>query len=101
MSAPVSQELFFQVMGDMKKDFDSRHTTLRGDITHGFDRMGEKLDKHVKDVTQLETRVTIIETQRASEKAEIVKRSTWIAMLASSMLFAGFEWGKHLLGWSK
>lgn len=100
MSDPVSQELFFQVTTDMRREWDERHKTMRGDINHGFDRLALQLESHARDDKDVADRLLIVETQREAEKAEVVRRSTWMALTASAALTAGWQMVKHMMGWA-
>lgn len=66
----------------MSQQSQDQHQRLRSDMTAGFDKITAAMTEHAKDDQKVETRVTIIETQRAGEAREAVKRSTYVGLLA-------------------
>lgn len=88
MSDPVTQELFFATIEQLRRDMDDRHQRIRADILAGFEKLNTKAELHAVADQLLGNRVTIIETERRSEAAESMRRSTWIAVVVSGAFTA-------------
>lgn len=98
MSEPVSQELFFATIEQLRQDGLLRHRNIREDITIGFRDLSLKLDAHTKEDREVADRVLTMETERAVEKAEAVKRATWAGIVAAASMNAIFEVSKRVFG---
>lgn len=98
MSDPVSQELFFATIDQLRKEADDRHQRLRQAISDGFHDLTKKLEEHSKEARSVADRVLTMETQRTEEKAQAVRRGTWAGLAAASGVSLLFEIWRRLSG---
>lgn len=53
-------------------------------MTAGFEKLERKFDTHAAEDAEVEHRVTVIETERAGEGKQAVKRGTLIGIVAGA-----------------
>ncbi len=82
---------FYDAIQKLHDQINERHTSLRVSMEAGFSRLDVKLDQHASDDAKVESRVTIIETERREEAKLAIKRGTWAGILAAFGLTALWE----------
>ena len=87
----ISQAQFYEAAQKLHDQIDLRHKSLRDSMEHGFDTLTQKLDAHIKDDNVVEKRVTIMETERRGEAAQMAKVGTVAGVLAAAGLSAVVE----------
>ena len=98
---PVSQDLFFRVVEDLKADSRIRHANLRDDIQHGFTQLSARFDAHVEEDQAVEHRVTLLEGKEQQRTERDQRRRPWLLALIPYLAFTLWDSLKHLLGWSR
>lgn len=86
--ADVTTAEFYREMQVLRDHIDTRHKSIRDSLENRFDVLTAKLDDHAKDDRVVETRVTVIETERRTEGQAAVKRATYIGMLSAMLTSA-------------
>lgn len=99
MGDPVTQGQFFQAIEQLRADHLEAHKRLRETIETGFEKVGERMEKHEADDRIVANDVLIIKTQRQMEAAQALRRGTWAGILAAAGLTGLLEGMKHLAGW--
>ena len=82
-------------LNSLRGEIKDQHQRLRADMNGGFDRLRTEMQFQNGRVSQNDTRITIIETQRAEEAKVIIKRSAWASLLAATGLTGVVEFVRH------
>lgn len=92
----ITQGQFYDAIQKLRDHLDAKHTSLRESMEDGFARLDAKLDQHAKDDSLVANRVLVIETQRKEEASQVMRRSTWMALIAAAGLTAVWDLVKSL-----
>lgn len=86
----ISQRQFYDAMQVLRDLIDERHRVMRETMETRFDKVFTKMDAHALDdqliQRNLADRVLTIENEREAEAKQVIRRSTWVAMLAGSVV---------------
>lgn len=86
MPEPITQGLFFETIRQLEEKMLAQHHRLRDTIETRFDQLNSKLTLHEDDDRVVADRVLVMETQRAEEARQAIKRGTWAGLLAASAI---------------
>ena len=78
----------YDELAAMRRETTEQHQRLRADMTAGFDRIRAELVVRQDLIQDHGDRLLIIETQRAAEAQQTIRRGTWAGMLAAAALTA-------------
>ena len=103
MGEPVTQGQFFERMQQSDDKHLDAHRRLRDSLEEMRKELSVKMDAHAADDAHqfkaLGDSVLVMQTERAGEKAQAVKRATLISLVAAGGLTGLLEALKHWAGW--
>lgn len=87
MGDPVTQGQFFEAVQQLQDKIDAKHTSMREYVGQRADKLEAVIERHADDDTSrfkaVTDRLLIIETERAGEKSQAMKRATVVGILTA------------------
>ena len=83
--------IVYEALQDMKTDFREAHGRIRADLSQATNATAAAHAKLSEQMTQLLLTVNTIQTERAMEKAEVMKRSAIVSLLAGAGITGVFK----------
>lgn len=102
MAGPDSDGLPYAWLRERLESIDARMTShnasMRADMNTGFRDLATKFDTHEREDRKVETRVTVIETERGIEKSTASRHGAISGSIAAGLVLTAVEAIKKALG---
>jgi hypothetical protein len=82
----ATNALIIQLFDNVSQQIQENHTRLRADMTTGLREVRDEMRLQNGRVRAVEQKLTVIETERAAEEKQALKKATWVGMLAAALV---------------
>ena len=83
--------IVYHALQDMQEDFREAHARIRADLTQANNAAMVAQAEVSRKLTELQLSINTIQTERAMEKAAVVKRSALVSILVATGLSALYK----------